>query len=120
MAFTLKKHTSNQLESARLNDVNDNWGDIEQAIDILQTNASLCQSGRVSALQVAPNSVTTVDLIFPKPFTQAPNVVASVENSPQLTMCSVRFITATSAQIRFYNGATYPADMHAQWIAVGK
>jgi hypothetical protein len=41
MAFTLKKHTSNQLESARLNDVNDNWGDIEQAIDILQTNASL-------------------------------------------------------------------------------
>jgi hypothetical protein len=41
MAFTLKKHTSNQLESARLNDVNDNWGDIEQAIDTLQTNASL-------------------------------------------------------------------------------
>jgi hypothetical protein len=120
MAFTLKKHTSNQLESARLNDVNDNWGDIEQAIDILQTNASLCQSGRVEALQAAPNSVTNVELIFPKPFTQAPNVVASVENSPQLITCSVRNVTTTSAQIRFYNGATYPYDLHAQWIAVGK
>ena len=41
MAFTLKKHTSNQLESARLNDVNQNWTDIETAIDALQTNASL-------------------------------------------------------------------------------
>jgi len=40
MAFTLKKHTSNQLESARLNDVNQNWTDIETAIDALQTNAS--------------------------------------------------------------------------------
>ena len=48
MAFTLKKHTSNQLESARLNDVNDNWGDIEQAIDTLQTNASLLQSGSIT------------------------------------------------------------------------
>ena len=48
MAFTLKKHTSNQLESARLNDVNDNWGDIEQAIDILQTNASLQQAGSIT------------------------------------------------------------------------
>ena len=83
-------------------------------------NASLCQSGRVSALQAAPNSVTNVELIFPKPFTQAPNVVASVENSPQLITCSVRNVTTTSAQIRFYNGATYPYDLHAQWIAVGK
>ena len=39
MAFTLKKHTSNQLESARLNDVNDNWGDIENAVNVLDSGA---------------------------------------------------------------------------------
>lgn len=49
MAFTLKKHTSNQLESARLNDVNQNWTDIETAIDALQTNASLLVQSKPSS-----------------------------------------------------------------------
>jgi len=43
MAISLKKHTpgAGEQESARLNDVNSNWGTIEQAINDLQANASL-------------------------------------------------------------------------------
>jgi len=41
MAFSLKKWITGQMESARLNDANDNWTAIEGAIDTLQTNASL-------------------------------------------------------------------------------
>ena len=43
MAISLKKHTpgAGEQESARLNDVNQNWGTIEQAINDLQANASL-------------------------------------------------------------------------------
>lgn len=66
MAFTLKKHTSNQLESARLNDVNQNWTDIETAIDALQTDVDE-NFGRLEAevdllkgevISVASHSVT--------------------------------------------------------------
>ncbi len=43
MAISLKKHTpgAGEQESARLNDVNQNWGTIEQAINDIQANASL-------------------------------------------------------------------------------
>ena len=41
MAFSLKKWITGQMESARLNDYNDNMTAIEGAIDTLQTNASL-------------------------------------------------------------------------------
>ena len=43
MAISLKKHTpgAGEQESSRLNDVNSNWGTIEQAINDLQANASL-------------------------------------------------------------------------------
>lgn len=43
MAISLNKHTpgAGEQESARLNDVNQNWGTIEQAINDLQANASL-------------------------------------------------------------------------------
>ena len=43
MAISLKKHTpgAGEQESARLNDVNSNWGTIEQAINDLQANVSL-------------------------------------------------------------------------------
>jgi len=76
MAFTLKKHTSNQLESARLNDVNDNWGDIEQAIDILQTNASLLWQG---------DSASTLQDIINTGYMALPNTVvrsARIQRGP--------------------------------------
>jgi hypothetical protein len=37
MAFSLEKWITGQMESARLNDANDNWTAIEGAIDTLQT-----------------------------------------------------------------------------------
>jgi hypothetical protein len=61
MAFTLKKHTSNQLESARLNDVNQNWTDIETAIDALQTNASLSRGTLVATTAAG---MTQTDCIY--------------------------------------------------------
>ncbi len=39
--FTLKKRTTGQMESDRINDVDDNWGTLETAIRDLQANASL-------------------------------------------------------------------------------
>ncbi len=55
MAFSLKKWITGQMESARLNDANDNWTAIEGAIDTLQTNASLQWTG--------DNSDPVIDII---------------------------------------------------------
>lgn len=46
--FTLKKRTTGQMESDRINDVDDNWGTIEAAIRGLQANASLRWTGDAS------------------------------------------------------------------------
>ena len=121
MAISLKKHTpgAGEQESARLNDVNSNWGTIEQAINDLQANASLLQSGSIT-LQLT-SGVGSGTVTFPEPYpsippyvVMAPVISASLGNKLNF---SVKNITKEGFDVVSERDTSYTSIIF-HWISV--
>lgn len=120
-AVTSAKIGTGQVDNDKVTDkaitANKLSDDLQEQITFLKTVPQLSY-GESEATAVSANSNVLVDVTFPNPLTEAPNVYCMARSTVCIE-CNVEQVTNSQVSIRLYNNTTTDAEqVSIDWLAI--